>query len=114
MKCSTTRPQAIGVIALAFFLCLLASPVSAKTKSIFSPIIDVDEKLGFLFVSSGSGIVIVQASEAAKPHLGKLPIGGMIDLVVEYKKGRKAPLLKSWKVVAGESECKIFDGTGCK
>ena len=114
MKWFTTRPQIVCFIALAFFLCFLASPVLGKTKSIFSPIIDVDKKLGLLFVSSDSGIVIVQASEAAKPHLGKLPIGGMIDVVVEYKKGSTAPILKSWKVVAGESECKVFDGKECK
>lgn len=110
-------PRTIARLCSAAFLiaCLcLAGPVFAETKSIFSPIIDIDAERGFLFVSSDSGILIVQASKAAKPHLGKLPVMGMIDLVVEMKKGRKVPLIKSWKVVGGESDCKVFDGEKCK
>ncbi len=95
--------------------CLfLAGPVMAKEKSIFSPIIDVDAQRGFIFVSDSSGILIVQSSKAARPHLAKLPVGGMIDITVEVVPGRKTALLKSWKVVAGESDCKVFDGEKCK
>ena len=101
--------------AASLIACLcLAGPALAETKSIFSPIIDVDAERGYLFVSSGSGILIVQASKAARPHLGKLPVMGMIDIVVEMKKGKNMALLKSWKLVGGESSCKIFDGTKCK
>ena len=101
------------LLLAALMVCLSWSgPAAAEEKSIFSPIIDVDKERGFLIVSGDSGIVIVEASEAAKPHLDKLPISGMIDIVVEVRQG-KPPLLKSWKVAAGESACKHFDGNSC-
>ena len=102
-------------VLFAVMLCCLSSvrAAGAEDKSIFSPIIDVDKDKGFLFVSSDSGILIVEASEEAKPHLGKLPISGMIDIVVELRPG-KPPLLKTWKVAGGESSCKVFDGKTCK
>lgn len=109
------RRSTIWIACLGLAASLgLAGAVLAAEKSYFSPIIDVDAKRGFLFISSDSGIVIVKASEAAKPHLAKLPIMGMIDLVAEVKPGHKVVYLKSWKVVAGESACKVFDGKKCK
>ncbi len=112
---NTSRTMARVCSAASLIVCLcLAGPAVAETKSIFSPIIDVDVERGFLFVSTDSGILIVQASEAARPHLGKLPVMGMIDVVVEMKKGKNVALLKSWKLVGGESSCKIFDGKQCK
>ncbi len=101
--------------AASLMVCLgLAGPAFAETKSIFSPIIDIDAERGFLFVSTDSGILIVKVSEAARPHVGKLPVMGMIDIVVETKKGKNVALLKSWKLVGGESSCKVFDGEKCK
>ena len=99
------------VFALFFTLGGLAQ---AQTKSIFSPIVDVDSTHGFLFVSNGGKILILQASEGAKPHVGKLPVGGMIDVKIEYQKGKKFPVLKSWNLVGGESDCKVFNGETCK
>jgi hypothetical protein len=55
----------------------------------------------------------VEVPEAAKPHLEKLPVSGMIDIVVEMR-ADNAPLLKTWKVAGGESSCKHFDGKTCK
>ena len=49
----------------------------------------------------------------AKPHLEKLPVSGMIDIVVEMRDGN-TPLLKTWKVAGGESSCRQFDGKTCK
>jgi hypothetical protein len=92
----------------------LAGAALAAERSYFSPIIDVDAKRGFIFISADSGIVIVKASEAAMPHLGKLPRMGMIDLVAEVKPGHNVVYLKSWKLVGGESDCKVFDGKACK
>ncbi len=106
-----TRWSVLLVTALACLSWIGAA--AAAEKSIYSPIIDVDKEKGFLFVSGDSGIVVVEASEAAKPHLGKLPISGMIDIVVELREG-KPPLLKTWKVAGGESACKQFDGKDCK
>ncbi len=86
---------------------------AAEEKSFFSPIIDVNTDKGFIVVSADGKVFAVEASEAAKPHLGKLPISGMIDLVVELR-GESPPLIKTWKVAGGESSCKIFDGKTCK
>ena len=101
----------IGVLA-----CLgVAAPALAKERSIYAPIVEVDAKRGFLFVfETGGGLVILQASKEAKPHVGKLPVGGLIDVVAEQLPGKKALVLKSWKLHSGESECKVFDGKRCK
>jgi hypothetical protein len=110
------RLRGNGLTILALLrLCLLAglSVVSAEDKSIYSPIILVDKQKGFILVSSDAGVLAVEASEAAKPHLGKLPPSGMIDIVVELRPGN-APLLKTWKLMAGESDCKHFDGKNCR
>ena len=111
----TPRPLIRWTLLLAVPL-ILAGWVDlafAKEKSILSPIIHVNKQKGFIVVSTDSGVIGVEVSKEAKPHLGKLPISGMIDLVVEIRKG-KPPFLKSWKVVAGESACKHFDGKRCR
>lgn len=113
MRESTPCMRCKLVIVTALLWLSWIGPVAAEEKGIFSPIIDVDKEKGFLFVSGDSGIVIVEASEAAKPHLDKLPISGMIDIVVEVRPG-KPPLLKTWKVAGGESACKQFDGKTCQ
>ncbi len=113
MKESTPLMRWKLLLVMALVGLSWTGPAAAEEKSIFSPIIDVDKEKGFLFVSGDSGIVIVEATEAAKPHLDKLPISGMIDIVVEVRPG-KPPLLKTWKVAGGESACKHFDGKTCQ
>lgn len=83
-------------------------------KSIYSPIVRVEADKGFIMVTTGSGILWVQASEAAKPHLSELPVGGLIDIVIEIRGKPTPPLLKSWKLASGESSCKHFDGKACR
>jgi hypothetical protein len=90
-----------------------ASLSVAEDRSIFSPIIHVDAAKGLLVVSVDNAVIAVEGTEAAKPHMSKLPVGGMIDIVVEIRSAQP-PLLKTWKVAAGESTCKHFDGTTCK
>ena len=86
----------------------------AEERSFYSPIIMVDKEKGWIVISNSGAVFAVEAPDAAKPHLDKLPVmGGMIDVVVETRDG-KAPLLKTWKVTAGESSCKHFDGKGCR
>jgi hypothetical protein len=85
----------------------------AEERSIFSPIIHVDPGKGLLVVSVDNAVIAVEGTDAAKPHMGKLPVGGMIDIVVEMRPPQP-PLLKTWKVAAGESTCKHFDGKSCK
>ena len=85
----------------------------AQERSIRSPILHVNAEKGWLTVDAG-GILTVEASEAARPHLAKLPQAGMIDLVVEMRGTRSPPLLKRWNLTSGESTCRVFDGTSCK
>ena len=80
----TPRPLIRWTLLLAVPL-ILAGWVDlafAKEKSILSPIIHVNKQKGFIVVSTDSGVIGVEVSKEAKRHLGKLPISGMIDLVV--------------------------------
>lgn len=99
------------VAMLAVFLWVV--PASAEDKSFYSPIIHVDKEKGFIVVSSSGKVFPVEVPEIAKPHLEKLPVSGMIDIVVEMR-ADNVPLLKTWKVAGGESSCKQFDGKTCK
>jgi hypothetical protein len=101
-----------GLIAL-LALSLWAMPALAEDKSFYSPIIHVDKEKGFIVVSSSGKVFQVEVPDTAKPHLEKLPVSGMIDIVVEMRDGN-TPLLKTWKVAGGESSCRQFDGKTCK
>jgi hypothetical protein len=100
-------------LLLPFIILVWVATAFAEDKSIYSPIVFVDQEKGYILVSSDAGVIAVEAPEAAKPHLAKLPRSGMIDIVVEMR-GDKPPLLKSWKLAAGESDCKHFDGKTCR
>ena len=103
-----------GLFLLSVLACAgLAGQAVAEEKSIFSPIIHVDKEKGFIVVSADAKVFPVEVGEAAKPHLDKLPVSGMIDMVVELRPGAN-PLLKKWKLAGGESSCKEFDGKTCK
>ena len=99
-----------GIVALLF---LWAVPALAEDKSFYSPIIHVDKEKGFIVVSNSGKVFPVEVPDTAKPHLDKLPVSGMIDIVVEMRDGN-TPLLKTWKVAGGDSSCKQFDGKSCK
>ncbi|RMH06342.1 MAG: hypothetical protein D6704_07635 [Nitrospirae bacterium] len=88
--------------------------VPGKVSSIYSPVIRVVPDQGFILVSADGGILWVKASEAAKPHIKEIPVGALIDIVIEFQGKPKPPILKSWKLTSGESTCKIFDGTKCR
>jgi hypothetical protein len=108
-------------LSLTSFLIFLAvmtgsgwiEPAGAEEKSYYSPIIFVDKEKGFIVISNSGAVFGVEVSPEAKPHLDKLPPSGLIDIVVEIRPGN-APLVKRWKIAAGESACKIFDGKTCK
>lgn len=84
-----------------------------KEGSFYSPIIRVVPDKGFIMISTNGGILWVRASEAALPHIGKLPVGGLIDIVVEFQGKPNPPIIKSWKLASGDSKCDVFDGTSC-
>ncbi len=108
------------MLPLLVFLFMSVTPLSlaftdepGKEGSFYSPVIRVVPDKGFLLISSGSGILWLKASEAAMPHLSALPVGGMIDVVVEFQGKPNPPIIKSWKLTSGDSTCTIFDGTQC-
>lgn len=101
------------IIVLILFVVWVPS-APAEERSFYSPIILVDKEKGWIVISNSGAVFAIEAPETARPHLDKLPtMGGMIDVVVETREG-KAPLIKTWKVTAGESSCKHFDGKGCR
>ena len=85
----------------------------SKEQGIYSSIVQVAPKKGYIMVTKDNNVMWVQASPAAKPYVKELPVGEMIDIVVELRGGKKPPLMKSWKLVSGESRCKNFNGKKC-
>ena len=97
-----------------FLLGLLASPSFAEEKSFYSPIISVDGENHRILISTLGSVFWIDVPDAAKPHLEKLPISGLVDFVVEMRETGQAPLLKTWKVKSGETSCTYFDGKTCR
>ena len=105
----------VYVLFLATFLICCGESATAadpQTKSFYSPIIYVDKEKGYIVISNSGAVFGIEASPAAKPHLEKLPISGLIDVVVEIRPDA-APMIRSWKVASGETSCRIFDGKEC-
>ncbi len=113
------RPFTLILSLLVVLFVSLAAPgwaftdTPGKEGSFYSPVIRVVPDSGFILISSGSGILWLKASEAAMPHLSKLPVGALIDVVVEFQGKPNPPILKSWKLTSGDSTCTVFDGTAC-
>jgi hypothetical protein len=97
-----------------FLLGLLASSSFAEDKSFYSPVIQVDTDTHRILISTFGSVFWIDAPDAAKPHLEKLPVSGLVDFVVEMRENGQAPLLKTWKVKSGETSCKYFDGKTCR
>ena len=111
---SYMRTALLTVFSGFFLLSLLASPSVAEDKSFYSPVIQVDTENHRVLISTFGSVFWIDAPDAAKPHLEKLPVSGLVDFVVEMRGNEQAPLLKTWKVKSGESSCKQFDGKACK
>jgi hypothetical protein len=111
---SDMRTSLLAVSSSLFLLGLLASPSFAEDKSFYSPVIQVDTENHRVLISTFGSVFWVDAPDEAKPHLGKLPVSGLVDFVVEMRGNEQAPLLKTWKVKSGETSCKYFDGKTCK
>lgn len=109
----TMRTTLIGALALWFLFLIAISSALAEERSFYSPVIFIDKEKNQILISGGSKVFYVEVSEAAKPHLDKLPQGVLVDFVVEMR-GDNLPLLKTWHVKGGESSCMIFDGKTCK
>lgn len=106
-------PLLMSLFASMTTLSMAFTDEQGKEGSFYSPVIRVVPDRGFLLINSGSGILWLKASETAMPHLSKLPVGGLIDVVVEFQGKPNPPIIKSWKLASGDSTCRVFDGTHC-
>ncbi|BCA53280.1 conserved exported protein of unknown function [Nitrospira sp. KM1] len=104
----------ITALLAVFFMLSSVFPVHAEDKSFYSPVILVEKDASRILISTLGSVFYIEAPEAAKPHLEKLPISGLVDFVVEMRGDGQAPLIKTWKVKSGESACMYFDGKSCK
>jgi hypothetical protein len=111
---SYRRTTRLTVFCILFFLGLIASPSFAEDKSFYSPVIQVDLDTHRVLISTLGGVFWIDVPETANPHIGKLPISGLVDFVVEMRTHDQAPLLKTWKVKSGETSCMHFDGKTCR
>jgi len=111
---SYMRTTLLAVFSSFFLLGLTASPSFAEDKSFYSPVISVDVENHRILISASGSVFWIDVPEAAKPHIEKLPISGLVDFVVEMRENGQAPLLKTWKVKSGETSCVYFDGKTCK
>ncbi len=97
-----------------FFLTMTAVPVFAEDRSFYSPVIYIDKEKSQILISTSATVFYIEVPDAAKPHMEKLPIAGLVDFVVEMRGEDKPPLIKTWKVKSGESTCMYFNGKECK
>ncbi|MEK7351630.1 MAG: hypothetical protein AAB177_12215 [Nitrospirota bacterium] len=111
---SYLRTTLLAVFFSFSILGLVAYPSFAEDKSFYSPVIQVDTENHRILISTFGSVFWVDAPDAAKPHIEKLPVSGLVDFVVEMRGNEQAPLLKTWKVKSGETNCKHFDGKTCK
>ena len=103
--------------SISLSLCLLtvlAVPAFAEDRSFYSPVIHIDKEKSQILISTSATVFYIEVPEAAKPHMEKLPISGLVDFVVEMRGEDKLPLIKTWKVKSGESTCMFFNGKECK
>lgn len=97
-----------------FLLTMTAVPGFAEDRSFYSPVIYIDTEKNQILISTSATVFYIEVPEAAKPHMEKLPVSGLVDFVVEMRGDDKLPLIKTWKVKSGESTCMYFNGKECK
>jgi len=101
-------------IAFAIVLsAVMAGTSFAADKSYYSPVIYIDVDNNRILISQLGGVFYIGVPEAARPHMEKLPISGLVDFVVEVKGENEMPVIKTWKVKSGESDCMYFNGKEC-
>ncbi len=93
---------------------LIPLSVCAEDRSFYSPVIHIDKEQNQILISTSASVFNIEVPDAAKPHIEKLPLSGLVDFVVEMRGEVKLPLIKTWKVKSGESTCIYFNGKECK
>ena len=104
----------LRTILLTAALPFFAGLVFAEDKSYYSPVIQIDKENHRILISTLGSVFFVDVPDAARPHMDKLPISGLVDFVVEMRGDGQLPLVKTWKVKSGESTCMYFNGKECK
>jgi hypothetical protein len=103
------------IFSFSLFLIAVSSMIAfAEDKSFYSPVIDIDKENHRILISTLGSVFYIDVPEAARPHMEKLPISGLVDFVVEMRGEGQMPLVKTWKVKSGESTCMYFNGKECK
>ncbi|HEY5932024.1 MAG TPA: hypothetical protein VIT63_03865 [Nitrospira sp.] len=108
------RSFGYGLVLALTVAALSPMPVFAEDRSFYSPVIYIDQEQNQILISTSGKVFYVEVPDAAKPHIEKLPISGLVDFVVEMRGDDKLPLIKTWKVKSGESTCMYFNGMECK
>jgi len=103
-----------GLLLLFWTVASIAVSAFAEDRSFYSPVIYIDKEKNQILISTSASVFYIEVPEAAKPHMEKLPISGLVDFVVEMRGDDKLPLIKTWKVKSGESTCMYFNGKECK
>lgn len=103
-----------GLSLVLLIISLIPIPGFAEDRSFYSPVIYIDKEKYLILISTSASVFYIEVPEAAKPHMEKLPLSGLVDFVVEMRGEDKPPLIKTWKVKSGESTCMYFNGKECK
>ena len=93
---------------------LIPKLVFAEDRSFYSPVIHIDKEQNQILISTSASVFSIEVPDAARPHIEKLPLSGLVDFVVEMRGEDNPPLIKTWKVKSGESTCMYFNGKECK
>ena len=110
------RLRQLLIYSFPLLLCAVILPVTqacAEDRSFYSPVIYIDKEQSQILISTSASVFYIEVPEAAKPHMEKLPISGLVDFVVEMRGEDQRPLIKTWKVKSGESTCIYFNGKEC-
>lgn len=102
---------------LPLLFCAVTTPAIqafAEDRSFYSPVIYIDKEQNQILISTSASVFYIEVPEAARPHMEKLPVSGLVDFVVEMRGEGQRPLIKTWKVKSGESTCMYFNGKECK
>ncbi|MFO0706144.1 MAG: hypothetical protein U0412_04750 [Nitrospira sp.] len=102
------------IVFASALVALMTGMSHAEDKSYYSPVIQIDVENHRILISKLGGVFYIDVPEAARPHMEKLPISGLVDFLVEWKGEDQMPVIKTWKVKSGESTCMIFNGKECK
>jgi hypothetical protein len=107
-------PYLRTILLAALVILSFTNYSRAEDKSFYSPVIQIDTENHRILISTTGSVFYIEVPEAARPHMEKLPLSGLVDFVVEMRGNGKMPLIKTWKVKSGESTCMYFNGKECK